>query len=337
MNRSIKFNALLLASLVLSACESGTGSGIFPSVTDVVVGALPRALSASRSSALLAQAGVPLLARASCSSYSSSSEVFSCAVTHTFPTSEPSDNLASWFLLGINRLDSKFSSLSDTYGGLAPLCDRKDSVALQLQVDNDSLDPFSGLSTLAIPVYFNCYYGDELAWGESGGEKYLMHRSFGEGGSSVGATRFVTVAKMAESENEVEVWMMLNSSFTPTPSIARLKANKVTGALAYEQRLGHNDAYFKQMYLRTVGDSKLYFAALGASGGSVTVDNCVSSRDYTSVMSGCTSEGLAVYPSSVFSAVNSLPEVTSASALFNAMDAIVKLNLSALGVNSGAD
>lgn len=342
MNHSKKIGVLVLATLVLSACESGTGSSIFPSVTDVVVGALPRALSGGRSSALLEQAGIPalrgpLLTRASCSSYSSSNEVFSCAVTHTFPTSEPSDNLASWFLLGINRLDTKFSALAETYNGLTPTCDRTDPVALQLEVDNASVDPFAVLTTLAIPVYFNCYYGDELAWGTQDGEKYLMHRSFGEGGTSIGYTRFVTIAKVAENENEVEVWMLLNSSSTPNPSIARMKANKVTGAFAYELRLGHNDGYFKQMYVRTAGDLKMYFAALGASGGAITVNNCVSSRDYTSTMSGCTSDGLATFPVSLFTAVSALPEVTSAASLYSAMDALVKLDLTALGIASGAN
>jgi len=342
MNHTKKIGALLLATLVLSACESGTNSSIFPSVTDVVVGSLPRALSAGRGSALLERAGVPaltgpLLTRASCSSYSSSNDVFSCAATNIFPTSRPSDSLASWFLLGINILDTKFSELSEIYNGLAPSCEGADPVALQLEVDSVLMDSFAALAGVAIPAYFNCYYGDELAWGTKDRETYLMHRSFGEGGSSAGYTRFVTIAKMAESENEVEVWSLLNSSSTPTPSIARMKANKVTGAFAYELRLGHNDAYFKQMYLRTAGDLKLYFTALGASGGAVTVNNCVSSSDYTATMSGCTSDGLATFPMSVFTSVGSLTEVTSASSLYSAMDAIVKLDMSVLGVTSGAN
>jgi hypothetical protein len=337
MNRTQKFCALFLVSVVLSACEPGTGASIFPNVTDIVVSSMPRALSGGRSSGVLERAGVPLLSRASCSSYASNNDVFSCAVTSTFPTSEPSDNLASWFLVGINILDSKFSALAETYNGLSPICERTDPVMLQLEVDSTTVDSFSSLSVLAVPVYFNCYYGDELSWGKKDGEKYLMHRSFGEGGSSAGTTRLVTVAKISESGNEVEAWMLVSSSTVLRPSIARLKANKVTGAFAYEQRLGHNDAYFKQMYLRTAGDLKMYFTALDASGGAVTVNNCVSSRDYTSTMSGCTSDGLATFPISLFTVVTLMPEVTSPTSLYNAMDAIVKIDMEAFGVSSGAN
>ncbi|GEM_PF-4839509 len=332
MNHTLKFCAAISVSLFLSACEPGTGSGMFPSVSDVVLRALPRALSGSRSSAIFENAGAPLLTRASCSSYSSSGEVFSCAATRIFPTSQPADNLASWFLFGIDKLDTKFSALSDRYNGLAPLCDRKDPAAVLLEIDGVS---FSDLATVSIPTFFNCYSGDDLSWGEKDSEKYFMHRSFGEGGTSAGSTRIVTVVKMAASENEVEAWMLLNSSTTPTPSIARLRANKVSGAFAFELRLGHNDAYFKQMYLRTSSNFKMYFTALGATGSAVTVDNCVSSRDYTATMSGCTSEGLATFPTSTFSSPPALAEVNVPNVLYTAIDQLVKIDMAAKGVPSG--
>ncbi len=330
------FGGLGLALSVLGCSKNGLN---FPGVTEIIAQSAPSGFAAGRR-----QLGE--VTRDACTGgYASPSAIFSCLSTFVLSDTQPSGGVGQWFLYWITALDNRLTELETRFDSNPPACQAATGVDFSFVLDSSGADAISGTTSLAVPATFSCRDdytapdgnpGGGIAWGTKDGATYLMDRSSGNGGLS-GVERIISIAKVNAAADEAEIWIFLNGTSANTPTLMRIKGNKTTDAFSYEARgMGHNNNLFKYLFIRSNGTDKMYVAGQDDTGndlaGTLGTSQCVSPSSFSTTASGCTTDGLDLYPSSDFSSTNtSLGTAVSASAVVTAFEAVFDDALTGVG------